>query len=654
MPSLSDLHVGDKVQVIPGTRDDSLYGNRGVLIATRYTSNGNLFMTITQKGFPRDPSADYLVLSYQGIVITATRARYIASNYVCTHKKPEAKPKPSKPITVEPLPDPKPPTSKIAPDPIPLGIVHVTKEEAQSWYMTPDNTSEWVTSQPVTIHANVKYADAIPAQDHTMLIGSEGSVSSGIKDKGKPLTRNELREKGPNSILKQNVIRNPSFKSNLTTGDVINAYSARVQNAYGYPSAKSITNYNTQNFIVRKYEYETNNNVYLNGRNQSLKEALGEFRKLYGLPIHGEEAIGKYMKYFLYNRYKVPDINNGQSRMFTHVFFTRPDLNILQNDGSHIVASNQCKRHTESTMLWHKNPELFKLLVDKRIAGDRNNFNFLLSNNITQLSVINEELNTTTHGKSWHGYEMKYGTNFTGRQTGTITVTFNETRDLAIHKLLKLWMLYIDNVSRGAWSPSYNLTQGGGNGTFGYNFADSHAYTRTLDYAASMYLIKVAENGQDILYWTKYYGIFPITTGSEAFSFDGGKIETTPQLNITFQYMMKRDMNPVNLVEFNANAGTINPRHYVPQYNEDTNSPTNPFVGTPYIEMKFPEVDTLKHNDVERGKERATLRLRFDSDYIESASIKYRDMFYDNDGSVRVTSTVKDQRSSERDGMIVI
>lgn len=391
---------------------------------------------------------------------------------------------------------------------------------------------------------------------------------------------------------------------------MLNQDTSIIQNQYGYP-------YNTYKdsamSALSQYDYKfiPGDPRYAGGPAASLEDKLMRARASLGIPVHGDNQIAKSMKYYMYNRFKVPDPNVAFNRTFTHVFFTRPDLNILKVSGTRYTVADQCANHTEASLLWRRYPELFKLLVNNYRCGDANNFNLLLSNQILTADISDETLGTVEAGSSWdQEHSVMYGEAYTGRGKGELHCTFSETADLAIIQLMKLWITYIDNVRRGAWKPSYNLSGAPKN-----RFSASHVYSRTLDYAASAYVFKCGPDGEDVLYWTKYYGIFPINTGASALSWDAssGAPDSPPKLSINFAYSAKRDMSPISLLEFNHNACVSGDVLYHPAYNANYAGTSRPFVGTPYIEIDLGE-PTLEANDVSRTSKLTQIRLKFMQD----------------------------------------
>lgn len=180
--------------------------------------------------------------------------------------------------------------------------------------------------------------------------------------------------------------------------------------------------------------------------------------------------------------------------------------------------------------------------------------------------------------------------------------------------MMKLWLTYIDNVSRGAWSPCYNLY--GPSGTVSNSMSASHVYTKTLDYAASAYVFKCGPDGEDVIYWSKYYGVFPINTGASALSWDmaNGLTSGTPKLNINFRYSAKRDLNPISLLEFNYNAkvpygGSINNEA---AFNVNYGHTSRPIVGCPYIELRSGVANPSSGGGLSATKtQRPEVRLKF-------------------------------------------
>ena len=398
-----------------------------------------------------------------------------------------------------------------------------------------------------------------------------------------------------------------------------------IQNAYQFPYTDSSmggtyndnnkeTNYETAS---RTYDYQIipGDTRFKNSPVATLERRMAAVRADLGLPVHGSQDLARSMKMYTYNRYKVPDINMAYSKTFTHVFFTRPDVNLLMQSASgEILPNGQARNHTDTAFMWRRNPELFKLLTDCSRCGDSNNFNFLLSNNVNSFTLSNEGITTLRSQKSWNEHEMVYGGLYNGKIAGEFSCTFDETNEYSIINLMKLWITYIANVGNGAWSPRYPSYQELKDGR-----GSSHVFDRAIDYAASAYVFKCGPNGSDVLYWSKYYGVFPIVNGAEALSWDKSSgIGDNKTVTINFAYCYKRDWNPISLIEFNALSGIDSfkgSKAYVDAWDFNTGAISRPFVGAPFIEISFgdPVLDDSTFDDTYHGK-RTEIRLRYAKD----------------------------------------
>lgn len=396
--------------------------------------------------------------------------------------------------------------------------------------------------------------------------------------------------------------------------EMLNGDTTIIQNAYQFPFTSVKANTNLSSPVKAKYDYR----VIMNDPRlpedspvRNMEDRLMNMRAALGIPVHGNNDIARSMKMYMYNRFKVPDLNLAHNKSFTHVFFTRPDLNLLRSAN---IAQNQVVGHTDTALLWKRNPELFKLLTDYSKCGDADNLNLLLSNQVTSFQLDDEKLATRRHGKSWAEHEMVYGEQYTGRTAGEFTCSFDETAEYSVINLMKLWITYIDNVGRGAWSPYYPTDWNGQINSSTDPDERCHVYSRALDYGASAYVFKCGPDGEDILYWSKYYGVFPIVTGSSALSWDkSSPVGDAPKLNITFAYSFKKDLSPISLLEFNHAANADGNMDWVPAFDENLGHTSRPFVGSPYIELDLgvPDMDA---GDVNRASKRTQIRLKFRPD----------------------------------------
>ena len=463
-------------------------------------------------------------------------------------------------------------------------------------------------------------------------------------------------------ISKANVMFGPAGRAEYLTSwdsesrrnEMLNGDADRMQNSYNFPFMIKDANTSLRNPVKAEYSFQiVPNDPRLPSDSPilDLEDRLRDARAALGIPVHGNNDIARSMKMYMYNRFKVPDPNLAHIKTTTHVFFTRPDLNLLEGVST---ANQQVVGHTDTALLWRRYPEIFKLLTDYSRCGDKDNLNLLLSNQVTSFNLDDERLATIRGGKSWAEHEMVYGEQYTGRTAGEFTCSFDETSEFSIINMMKLWITYIDNVSRGAWSPWYPHNS---DGKVNLDFDERcHVYERALDYAASAYVFKCDPTGDEILYWSKYYGVFPIVTGSSALGWEkSGSIGDGPKLNITFAYSFKKDLSPISLLEFNHAANATDDMEAVPGYEWTYGGSHRPFVGSPYIEINL-GAPAMDPDSVNIATKRTTVKLKFrkDTDNSRNDDILYKTNI--GKPSVYTSSvpgaTYRPNNSSQRSGEI--
>ena len=103
--------------------------------------------------------------------------------------------------------------------------------------------------------------------------------------------------------------------------------------------------------------------------------------------------------------------------------------------------------------------------------------------------------------------------------------------------MLNGWVKYISDVFHGIYPPS-----------------DYHRKRKEIDYMCDCYYFVLAEDGETIIYFTKYYGVFPINIPSSSFSKSVGSMINTLDYNVQFGYCFKDPLSAMTLAEFNINS----------------------------------------------------------------------------------------------------
>jgi hypothetical protein len=187
-----------------------------------------------------------------------------------------------------------------------------------------------------------------------------------------------------------------------------------------------------------------------------------------------------------------------------------------------------------------------------------------LTNRVQGLSVaamnlgVRESVATAVRGNA-----VNPGTIITTNTGGTIDLQFRDTKYMDVYEMIRMWMWYIHKRTTGEFFPpfngykfqnSWNMATSGTGELNGYTC--SHPYDRALEYCASLYDIVVDETGTNILYWCKYYGIYPVSLSNGMLSNDkNGPLINEATITTTFRYQYKLENVYRTLCEFNYNAG---------------------------------------------------------------------------------------------------
>lgn len=232
-----------------------------------------------------------------------------------------------------------------------------------------------------------------------------------------------------------------------------------------------------------------------------------------------------------FNRWNMAFPDYHLARTHTKIFFTRPDLNIMTSSKE---MHNQAKIDPFYSYIYENQPNVIKYLT--KYASSKHQFNPMISNNPKSFEISDEYIKTVEAGETYTGYKIFYGRNdIESKAAGEISINYIDDRNLDIYKMHKVWVDYISKVYRGEFSPKIK-----------------YKHAKVLDYAVSVYYFVLAQDGETILFWSKFTGVFPTNTSSSTFSWDKDTMTKMPEISIKYVYSFKRDLDPTNLAEFNT------------------------------------------------------------------------------------------------------
>lgn len=369
-----------------------------------------------------------------------------------------------------------------------------------------------------------------------------------------------------------------------------------------------------------------------------------------------------------YNRTKLPIADIEWRKGFRHIFITRPECYLMGFDENGIMGlCDQALYDEDFSSAATRMPHIIKLLSPWYVSGSfpknatDSNWNFLLSNRVQGMSTTATTMTFNENvSKSIEGFTVTPAMHVESRQGSTLDLTFRDTKTLEIFEMARLWMLYMYKRKKGIFIPPYNgyaktnafIEDVPEEGLYMANDAKYlryHPYDRALEYCASLYDIITNESGTKILYWCKYYGIYP-TSVTPALNNDNNAAITDMMTSISFKYHYRLENVNKTLVEFNHDAGLVDSVGRVKQ-DLTTNSLSfllrneydNPvmkkyigaagmFTGSPYIVMALSHPDPLDKSNII-----SVPNLRF---------MNVTDLTLDGNINLGITNTDIDQRTN--------
>jgi len=247
------------------------------------------------------------------------------------------------------------------------------------------------------------------------------------------------------------------------------------------------------------------------------------------------------------NRFHLPTAMGGLSTK-SFIFVTRPDLNLYTENDDETIDT------------WHMNPNLKRLPGFKYIARLRgtpespgigntimNSLEYygtdalntpwlsVFTNQATGYSITDREMDIVELGETFHGNKIVYAEpTFKHKVSGTVSIPFNERRDLTLYFTLRMWIEYMQAISLGYCEPRR-----------------VHRRNNELDYAVSLFYITTDETMENILYWEKLTGLIPLTVPDSFFEWTEGSGAREMKYNINFAYSFRTVMDELHLCEIN-------------------------------------------------------------------------------------------------------
>ena len=437
--------------------------------------------------------------------------------------------------------------------------------EGLLWYKN-DATGYWSASADIdgSILLKVTVIGESPAKEQSATnnqtsVNKYAVVSNVTNATGTNYTAQQTSSQQLNGVLRNN--------------DVSATSDTGTMGAVGSSYTKGYDIINSMNFPVNKgtankpvYDYTTNvngirtDNVGTTGEQliQEIKENLNIFSGWDKLEINN-----KYHTEF--NRFKMdhPDIFLKNS--VGYIVFTRPDLNLLNNG----VLNEDIAADPRVEYIARQNMHLVQSLTHEYDGTTGHNFNPFLTNLAQGIDVVDDSVDVLDTGETFTGYKFQYSKhNIKSITSGNLNIKFKETFDLGITNIFQLWVDYQSDVYKGIILPK-----------------EDYIWYKNVDYMCNVYYFLLDQDGETVLFWSKYFGVFPTNVPKSAFSYDIGSPIQLPELQVSFSYIYKEDLSPATLVEFNRDAGLSNNSNvsYLPIYNATLGHSGKTWSGVPFV-----------------------------------------------------------------------
>jgi len=262
----------------------------------------------------------------------------------------------------------------------------------------------------------------------------------------------------------------------------------------------------------------------------------------------------------MYNRTRLPIADIEHRKAFRYIFITRPECYLLSTDGD---LSVQAAQDEDTATCWMRMPHVLRALSPVYVCPAPGNpkyanWNYLLCNRVLGMSTAGQTLSVLDSiTKGVRGATVTPGKIMTSNLGGTLELSFRDTKYMDVYEMIRMWMWYIHKRRTGQFFPSFNGYQKTNDGfATGIARQHMHPYDRALEYCASIYDIITNETGTKILYWCKYYGVYPVSCQNGMLSSDNATAITgDARISASFQYQYKQENVYKNLIEFNYNAG---------------------------------------------------------------------------------------------------
>lgn len=288
-------------------------------------------------------------------------------------------------------------------------------------------------------------------------------------------------------------------------------------------TADSLTNRVNEQVSNTTTNFNMNNNDLVNERGSILKAMNANH-------IYKKEQIEKYTKFSRFGYFDPYDANTNTRE---YIFFTKPDLHLYEEDGTTLNPELSAITFFQTADL--NFPKSMKQLQWSIRDQDANNsFCNLLTNTVSsKLGLDDIAMENLESASNIAGTRLHYplGTT-TSNNIVDFSLEFTDTKYLDVYMFFRIWYQYELEKAGGIITPP----------------SRDYTINKIAHNLSSCYKIVVGEDGETIVYWAKFWGVYPTSIPRSAFSEIPNDKITIP---VSFKAQWVDDMDYSILDDFN-------------------------------------------------------------------------------------------------------